>query len=61
MRATRSGHWPKRIAYTHFRHSLTPCISSSSPVSGIISLKGQVIGCHELLTKVSFVTQALTK
>ena len=36
-------------------------MSNSKPVSGIASLNGQVIGCHELLTKVSFVTQAFTK
>ena len=28
--ATRSGHWPKRMACRHFRHSLKPWISSSS-------------------------------
>jgi hypothetical protein len=37
------------------------CTSSSTPVSGIISLKGQVMGCQALLTKVSLVVQALTK
>ena len=56
LRDAPSGQWPKRMACAHFRHSLKPWISSSSPVSGIISLKGQVIGCHELLTKVSLVT-----
>ena len=51
-----SGYCPVFKVCAHFKHSLKPWISNNAPVTGMANLKGHVMGCHELLTKVSLVT-----